>query len=256
MFNNFFGYRKSTIRLSFCNRLELKRIFFWFIILFLLFILFILFITAKNAWSGSLDHLDGIQWDHISVVLEEPEFQEIYNKILELAPFLTSEEIRNYTNWFIKYSKEVNLEPILPVYISYWESKFHTEVEYDRGNGAGLMQIIFGSHRGLMSELGIKNRRELFTNPEKNIQAGCRILAMSYYQYNTINLALSSTNHHKYKKSLEQKNQKQFEKDIINKIPKINDDTFDDTFKKFVSLFLDPSDIKEKKIIYLVKNIL
>ena len=99
-----------------------------------------------------------------------------------------------YEEYVYKYSKELNIDPMLTFAIIKTESNFREEVVSSSG-AIGLMQLMESTAKEQAQKLNIQYSKEILYNPEVNLNIGLNYFntLLDYYNQNYI-LAFAAYN--------------------------------------------------------------
>lgn len=99
-----------------------------------------------------------------------------------------------YEKYVYKYSKELNIDPMLTFAIIKTESNFDEKVESKSG-AIGLMQLMENTAKEQAKKLNMKYSKDMLYNPEMNLKIGLHYFntLLDYYNQNYV-LAFASYN--------------------------------------------------------------
>lgn len=101
---------------------------------------------------------------------------------------------KQYEEYVIKYSAELNIDPLLTFAIIKTESNFDEKVESKSG-AIGLMQLMDKTAREQAEKINVEYTKDMLYNPEMNLKLGLNYFNMllDYYNQNYI-LAFTAYN--------------------------------------------------------------
>ena len=116
---------------------------------------------------------------------------KVFNIEEKILIYLYPKQYEEYVN---KYSKELNIDPMLTYAIIKTESNFEENAESQSG-AIGLMQLMENTAKEQAKKLNIKYSKEILYNPEINLKIGLNYFntLLDYYDQNYI-LAFASYN--------------------------------------------------------------
>ena len=116
---------------------------------------------------------------------------KVVNREKKILLYLYPKKYEEYVN---KYSKELNIDPMLTFAIIKTESNFDKDIESKSG-AIGLMQLMENTAKEQAKKLGIKYSKEILYNPEINLKIGLNYFntLLDYYDQNYI-LAFAAYN--------------------------------------------------------------
>lgn len=88
-----------------------------------------------------------------------------------------------YEEYVVKYSNELNIDPMLSYAIIKTESNFKTEV-ISKSGAVGLMQLMDNTAKEQAQKLNVEYTNETLLNPEKNILLGLNYFSTLLNKFN------------------------------------------------------------------------